>query len=87
MIIKVYVNWYDHEMLTASEYEARIRESAEEMREDSYLFRDWLDDHYSVCEVWNMNDTERQKAIDLWVDRCLEMAESDLDYDEVEIEV
>ena len=87
MTIKIFVDWRNEEVLTAGEYEERIREMAEDLRTSDYNFYEFLEENYSHRELWEAGEEERAKIMEHWVDKCLNAAYYELDYDEVELEV
>lgn len=87
MIIKLFVDWRGEEILTEAEYEERVREMAEGFRTSVYDFSEFLEEHYSHRELWEANEEQRAKIMEYWVDKCLDSARDELDFDEVVLEV
>lgn len=87
MTIKVFVNWWNKEILTEEEYKKRAEEMAEERRTDDYSFSEFLENHYSHRELWEANEKERATIMECWVDKCLEGAYNELGFEDVKLEV
>ena len=88
MTIKIFVNWRLEEVLTEDEYNEQVREMAEDLRTDNdYGFSEFLAENYSHRALWEADEEERAKIMEHWVDKCFEVAEYELGYDEVVLEV
>ena len=87
MTVKVFVNWYDQEVLTEAEYNARAKEMAEEHRTDDYSFSEFLENRYSHRDLWDANEEERAKIMKHWESMCLDEAYDELGFEDVELEV
>ena len=87
MTIKIFVNWYDQEVLTEAEHNERAKEMAEDFRTSNYNFSEFLEEHYTHRELFEANEEERATIMECWVDKCLDDAYDELGYDEVELEV
>ncbi len=87
MTVKVFVDWWNKEILTEEEHNKRAREMAEDFRTSDYNFSEFLEEHYSHRELFEANEKERATIMECWVDKCLEDAYDELGYDEVELEV
>lgn len=87
MLVKIFVNWRDEEILTESKYNERTREMAEDLRTDGYDFSKFLEQHYTCLELFEANEEERAKIMERWVDQCLEAAYIELGHEEVILDV
>jgi hypothetical protein len=87
MTIKVFVDWWNEEILTEEEYNKRAREMAEDFRTSDYNFSEFLEEHYSHRELWDANEKERAKIMEHWVDKCLDEAYDELGFENIELEV
>lgn len=87
MTIKVFVDWWNKEILTEEEYNKRAREMAEEYRTDDYSFSEFLENRYSHRELWEATEKERATIMECWVDQCLDDAYDELGFEEVDLEV
>lgn len=87
MTIKVYVDWRNEEILTEEEYNERLKEMAESLRTSDYDFSKFLEEHYSHRELWDADEKGRAKIMKFWASKCMDAAECELDYEEVELEV
>ena len=95
MKIKLYVDWMNEEILNEKEYEKEILEYAEgREKDDSYSFAEFLDDYLEreeqdLAYLFNVNEKERKKILELWKENCLEVTRENFDdnYKVIEIEV
>ena len=89
MKVKVYVNWYNREVINEKEFEKKVEETTQDYKEDKCFFDEWLNDHYSANEVWNLNEEERKEVQKDFLIRCEELGVRDVreDWEEEEIEV
>lgn len=87
MTIKIYVNWYDQEVLTEAEYNERAKEMAEQLRSSDYGFSEFLEQHYSHRELFEANEEERATILENWAEECLNDAYDELGYNEEVLEV
>ena len=87
MTVKIFVDWWNKEVLTEEEYNKRAREMAEEFRTSDYNFSEFLEEHYSHRELWDANEKERAKIMEHWVDKCLDEAYDELGFEDIELEV
>lgn len=87
MTIKVFVDWWNKEILTEEECNKRAEEIAEEFRTDDDDFFDFLAENYSHRELWEANEEQRAKIMEDWAYRCLDEAYDALGFEEVELEV
>ena len=86
--MKLYVNWYDQEIITAEQYKARLdKEVEEEIRH--FSFSDWLNDNYTAAELFDMDDDAKEFAIEEFKEFAKDSIEHDFshDWDEVEVDV
>lgn len=89
MKVKVYVNWFDREVINEKEFEKKVEETTQDYKEDKCFFDEWLNDHYSANEVWNLNEEERKEVQKDFLIKCEELGVRDVreDWEEEEIEV
>ena len=76
------------EVISAEQYEEKVRERAKEFYEDPEEFQEWLEDTYTASDVWNMSDTDKVAVKGQeFKDKCLDWAYDDVgsDYEEFEI--
>ena len=76
------------EVISAEQFEEKVSARAKEFYEDESEFYDWLEDTFSIGEVWDMTESTKKtvKEID-FKDKCLNWAYDDIgsDYEEFEI--
>lgn len=89
MKIKVYVNYYDRETISAKEYERRINQSLDDYFNANDCFAEWLEDTYRPYEVWAFDEAEREAVRDEYGKKCREWAEKEVQdtWTEEEIEI
>ena len=80
------------EVISQEQYDERVAERANEIYKNEDEFFDWLEDTYTVEEVWKMTD-EKKKAIkeDTFKKKCndwaLDEIQDEWDYFEIETQV
>ena len=87
MIIEIFVDWQNEEIITREEYDKRAREKAEELRINDSNFSEFLEENYSHRELWEADEEQHTKIMEYWIDKCLEDAYCELGFDEVTLEV
>lgn len=89
MKVKVYVNWYDREVINEKVFNEKVEEATTDYKEDEYFFAEWLDEHYSANEIWGFNEEQRKEVRSNFLIKCEELGEKDVrdDWGEEEIEV
>ena len=91
VVIKVYgktIRGGYVEVISAEQYEEKISARAKEFYEDNREFYEWLEDTFSIDEIWDMTDSTKKaiKEVD-YKDKCLDWALNDMEgeYEEFEI--
>lgn len=89
MKVKIYINWFNREVINEKEFEKKVEETTQDYKEDKCFFDEWLNDHYSANEVWNLNEEERKEVQKDFLIKCEELGVRDVreDWEEEEIEV
>lgn len=89
MKVKVYVNYYDREVINEKAFNERIKEATNDYEEDECFFDEWLEEHYSASEIWKLNEEQRKEVRSDFLIKCEELAVEDVrdDWAEEEIEV
>ena len=89
--VKVYVNFYDREVLTEKEFKRKLdRERRHLMNEDDDFFDEWLSNNFTHVELWNLTPPQRLRLLDDFNQECIKQAKEKLfddEWEEVEIEV
>ena len=80
--MKLYVNWYDQELLTKEELDNRIVK----MMRDDETFSDFLEAEYTVLEIFEMRDDSRMDFLDEFTDWAVKHTCIG-DFTEVEIDI
>ena len=78
MKVKLYVNWDDGEILSEKQMESRLRERASDIFKDEDEFSEWLHDEYTISDIFNMNEEEKDQVRQKWGEACLESAQDEL---------
>ena len=87
MTVKVYVDWYAQEILTADEYEKKLNIETNCLLDEEDAFNEWLSENYTSQAIWHLTEAGRAEVRSLWEDWCRDSAESKLDYEETFIEI
>lgn len=58
MKVKVYVNWYDREVINEKVFNEKVEEVTADYKEDKCFFDEWLDEHYSANEIWGFDEEQ-----------------------------
>jgi hypothetical protein len=90
--VQIYINWNEQEIMTQEEYERIKAERLDEKLQDDWDFREWLEGEYSIAEVFDMDETERDEVRErytAWCEECVESLMRDDGYavEETEVEV
>ena len=76
------------EVISSEQFDEKVVERAKELYEDKDEFYEWLEDNFTVDEVWNMTE-ETKKAVkeNQYKERCEMWALDDMEgeYEEFEI--
>lgn len=76
------------EVISEEQFEEKVSARAKEFYEDESEFYDWLEDTFSIGEVWDMTDgTKKAVKEQDFKDKCLDWAYDDIgsEYEEFEI--
>lgn len=87
MMVKVYVDWDAHEILTANEHAEKQRVRVVEMMADEDIFNEWLEERYLPQAIWHMTEAGRTEVLTQWEQCCIETIEEDDEYEEDFIEI
>ena len=79
--VVVYVNWNDEEILSEAEYQIKLEEETKISAADDYQFSQWLNEHYSADEIWNMTGEEKDEVSARWLEYCRGGMEEELGYE------
>ena len=85
MEIRIYVDFDNREVLTEKEFYKKLIEKAEEMRNDEYVFNNYLikERGFSVSEVFHLDDPSAKNEICRQFNKyCKNKAEEALQEDE-----
>ena len=80
-------NYRNLSTMTETQKEEYLKEQEQKEYEDNGELEIWLEDRYSVLEIYNMSEEERQEIDKEWRKSCHEYVEScfEDDYEEEEI--
>lgn len=79
--IVVYVNWKNEEVISEAEYKAKLEEETKIAAADNYHFSHWLYKKYTVADIWNMSEEEKEEVSAQWLKYCRECMEEELCYE------
>lgn len=76
------------EVISAEQYEKEVIQRTNDFYEDEIDFYDWLEETYSVSEVWDMSDDEKQRVKEEeYNEKCIQWALDDMENEYKEFEV
>lgn len=82
MLITIYISNYGEDVLNEKDFDKLVKERVEDILDDTGLFEEYLADHYTHVELFEMRDNkERAELLENWEKRAIEMAKDDLEYD------
>ena len=87
MKIKIYVDYENQNVLTEEDLKEVLAERIKSYKDDNAAFEDWLNDRYSVFEIFNMNGVELDKVVERWEGVCEADAEEDMGRELTEYEI
>lgn len=79
--VVAYVSWEKEEIISEAEYKAKLEEQTNIYAADHYVFGQWLNEYYNANEIWDMNETEKEKVKADWLRYCRDDAEYELSYE------
>jgi hypothetical protein len=85
MKIKMYVDWQNEDILTESEYEAKIKTDALEMSEEDDAFEEFAEERYYYKELFELNEDERERVKEEFLEWCRSRTRANYDHDYTEI--
>jgi hypothetical protein len=85
MKIKMYVDWQNEDILTESEYEAKIKTDALEMSEEDDAFEEFAEERYYYKELFELNEDEKECVKEEFLEWCRGRTRANYDYDYTEI--
>ena len=77
MKVTIYVNWNEHKFFTEDEYKKELEHRAKRYYEDERNFADWLEDHYTATEIYNMRDKQKMAVREAFRKDAIEEEEED----------
>ena len=87
MMVKVYVDWDAHEILTAEEYEKKLNIETSCLLDEEDAFNQWLEENYMPQFIWHLTEAGRAEVLTQWEEYCRSYAKDEMDYEEDFIEV
>ena len=75
--MRIYVNWETQEVLGANQSDEWISDKQTEYMNDAGFISDFLEDHTSIYELWNMDSTDKEHLFENLEEFALKEAESD----------
>ena len=89
MKVKIYVNWFDREVINEKEFEEKVEKITKVYKEDEDFFDVWLNEHYSADEVWKLDEEKRKEVRSDFLIKCEELGVRDVreNWEENELEV
>ena len=75
MTVTVYVNWTEEKFFTEKEYKEELERRAKRYCEDERNFADWLEDHYTITEMYNMEGKQKMEVREAFLKDAIEEEE------------
>jgi hypothetical protein len=76
------------EVVSKERFEELVRERAVELSSNERELEDWLEENFTMLEVWDMTDSRKQEIMEHFKAKCLDWAYDELmeDWEQFEIE-
>ena len=87
MTFTVYVNWHTRKIISAEEYEKKIREEVSSLMNEEDEFNEWLNESYLPQEIWHMTGARRAEAWSLWEEYCRDTVEANDNYEKASFKI
>ena len=91
MKTKILINWENRTVMSEKTFEDEKAELKAIMSDkDSYHFSEWLDDNYSITEIWFMSEDEKVKNWERYLDFvewCVKDEYNLSKFEKIEIEI
>lgn len=81
MKITFYVDWDNRKVLNQDQYEERLSEAADELFADSNCLAEWLEENFTMIDVFQAGDARKEEIREDFRDYCQENADTVLDDD------
>lgn len=81
MKITFYVDWDNRKVLNQDQYEERLSEAADELFADSYCLAEWLEENFTMIDVFQAGEAKKEEIREDFRDYCQENADTVLDDD------
>ena len=72
MKVKLYVNWNDGQILTETELNAQVENSAKQMSADGSKFAEWLCEMYTAFDAFYFTEVDKENVFQQWMECCRE---------------
>lgn len=79
--MRVYINWGTQEVYGPEETAEVINKKHEEFCADDAIFEDYLTDHFTISQIWDLSDEERADILSEFSEIQKEQAEDWFDYE------
>lgn len=77
-MVKGYVNWLDEAILSEDDFEVKVAERATEKRDSDAEFASFLEDRFSILNVFDMDTEDKAEVQEDFADRCEHEARNEL---------
>lgn len=74
------------EVVNDKDHKRILREQAQELIDSWGDFCDWLEERYSVDDIWNMTPDDKENVWDEWIEHCRDYIEEADEYTLFELE-
>jgi hypothetical protein len=77
-MVKGYVNWLDEAILSEEDFEVKVAELATEKRDNDAEFASYLEDRFSILNVFDMDVEEKAEVQEDFAEWCEHEARNEL---------
>lgn len=79
MKVKFFINWQDEQVYSEKELQDEIKRVAGEYLENTLQFQEWLEEHYTIVEVFNLDEDGKKDVLDKYSKACQDWAKEDME--------
>lgn len=77
-MVKGYVNWLDEAILSEEDFEVKVAELATEKRDNDTEFASYLEERFSILNVFDMDVEDKAEVQDDFAEWCEHEARNEL---------
>ena len=61
--MRIYVNWETQEVYGPEQAAEAINRKFQEYCDDDAIFEDYLTEHFTICQIWDLSEEERDDIL------------------------